>query len=54
MLDAINGKKTYIVAAVTVLYALVGWWDGSLTDQAAMALLFGGAGLGALRHGVSK
>lgn len=49
----INGYKTYIVAIVTIIYAGASWWNGSLDQTAAMAMIFGGAGLGALRHGIS-
>lgn len=49
-MDWINGHKTYIIAAVTVLFALASWWNGSMTYDQAIALALGGAGLGALRN----
>ena len=54
MLSLVNGYKTYIVAAATVVYALIQWWSGGMSDQAAMTMILSGAGLGALRHGMSK
>ena len=48
-----SGWKTYIVAGVTIVWALVSYWQGTMTFDAATALVLGGAGLGALRHGVS-
>lgn len=49
----INGYKTYVVAAVTIAFALASYWGGTMTFDAATALALGGAGLGALRHGIS-
>jgi hypothetical protein len=48
----LSGKKTYIVALVTVAYGLVLIAQGQ-TD-AGISLVLGGSGLGALRAGVSK
>ena len=53
MLARLNGTKTYVVAATTVLYAVVSWWAGTMDQNAAMAMILGAAGLGALRHGVA-
>ncbi len=54
VLTAINGKKTYIVAGVTVLYALlvVGW--GQNDWHTALPLLLSGGGLGSLRSALAK
>jgi len=54
MWAAIGGYKTYFVAGATVLYAVAGLWGGTMSQDAAVAMIFGGAGLGALRHGVSS
>ena len=48
-----NGYKTYIIAVVTIAFAGVSFWSGTMTVDAAVALALGGAGLGALRHGVA-
>lgn len=50
----LNGWKTYIVAAVGVIFAAVSYWNGTMDFNAAVAMAIGSAGLGALRHGVSK
>lgn len=49
----LNGKKTYIVAIVTICYALVSMWNGSMTPDVGIGLILGACGFGALRHGVS-
>lgn len=50
----LSGKKTYIVAIVTVLYAIVVVGIGQNDWSGAVALILGASGLGALRHGVGK
>ena len=49
----LQGKKTYIVAAATVVYALAEWWAGTIDQSAAVAMILGAAGMGAIRHGIS-
>lgn len=53
-MQKLQGRKTYIVAAVTVLYALVvvGWGGGEW--HAAAELILAGLGLAGLRDGVAK
>lgn len=51
---ALSGYKTYIVAAATVFYAAVGYWDGTLNQAAAVGMVLSALGLGALRNGISK
>ena len=53
MLQFLQGKKTYIVAGATILYAVVGMWSGSLDQNSGMAMIFGALGFGAVRHGIS-
>jgi len=49
----LDGKKTYIVAAATIVYALVtGWSTGHWTE--AMEMVFAALGFSALRSGVKK
>jgi hypothetical protein len=50
----LQGKKTYIVALSLVAYAFLGVYTGQLTQPEAVALVFNGLGLGALRAGISK
>jgi hypothetical protein len=53
-ISKLNGYKTYIVAAASVVYALVSYWNGTLDggqaqDMVQTALL----GL-TIRHGIAK
>lgn len=50
----LNGWKTYIVAAAAIVYAGYGVFTGQFDANHALEIVFGAAGLGALRHGVSK
>lgn len=50
----LQGKKSYIVAAATVLYGVLGLVLGHLTPDQAMQLILGGSGLAALRAGIAK
>lgn len=54
MLSKINGYKTYIVAAVTIAYALVDAWQGGALTQADTAMILGALGIGAVRHGINN
>jgi len=47
-------KKTYIVAIVTVVYALAGVFLGAHDWSVAIPMILGASGLGALRAGVAK
>lgn len=49
----INGKKTYIVAACIVVYAVTGFITGNLDLNAAFMVVANGLGLATLRHGIS-
>jgi hypothetical protein len=44
--DFLQGKKTYISAALIALVAIVGWWLGVVSEPQALAML-GVAGVGA-------
>jgi len=50
--DFLQGKKTYIVAAALVVYAVSGVVTGHMTGQEALLVVLNGLGLGALRAGV--
>jgi hypothetical protein len=54
IVNELQGKKTYIVAAALVVYAVAGVYTGQLTQDAAITLVLNGLGLGALRAGISK
>lgn len=51
---AINGYKTYIVAALTALYAISGFLTGNVDANTAMQFLTAAAGMATIRHGVAK
>jgi hypothetical protein len=54
VLSVLSGYKTYAIAAATIAYALVHCFlIGDMTSQQCTELVVGGAGLGALRHGIS-
>jgi hypothetical protein len=48
------GYKTYLVAAATVGYAVLGYMLGYLTQEQVIQLLPLGAGLAALRAAIAK
>jgi len=50
----LQGKKTYIVGAVSILYLLTQYWAGTITPQEAVEGLLAVLGLASLRHGVTK
>lgn len=56
MLDKLplNGKKTYVLAALTVLYGISGLLIGELQTQEAMMIIAGGLGLTTLGHKIDK
>ena len=51
-LDFLEGKKTYVVAVATVMYALGGWVAGYLEFNQIVPLILGALGLSGLRHGI--
>lgn len=54
MIDTINGYKTYIVAFLLFLYALLSVFFGQMTIDQAVAYVLGAGGIAAMRHGISK
>jgi hypothetical protein len=54
MFEALAGKKTYIVAAATILYAALGYYTGNLDFNQAVNAALNAAGLAALRAGVAR
>ena len=50
----INGKKTYIVAAGMMIYALLSVWMGNSDWNHAADLIWQAAAVAGLRHGVSS
>lgn len=54
ILVAIDGYKTYIVAGVTVVYALVSWWSGAIDWKTAMDMILVALGAGSFRSAIKK
>lgn len=56
MLDKLplNGKKTYIVAIVTVIYAVSGILLGEMETTYALTLIAGALGLTSIGHKIDK
>lgn len=56
MLDKLplNGKKTYVVAALTVLYAVCGILLGEMPTQEALLMIGGALGLTTIGHKIDK
>ena len=54
LFTAIDGKKTYIIALISILAAWASVWAGSMTQQQAIEATMGALGMASLRHGVEK
>ena len=52
--NMINGKKVYILAALMVAYAWIGYGLGYQDMDSAMKLAMEALAMAGLRHGVSK
>lgn len=50
--NGLEGVKTYLICAATVAWGAFGYWDHLIDMPTALGFIFGGAGFGALRHGV--
>lgn len=50
----LEGKKTYLVSAGFVVYAILGVALGQLTPEQALQLVLSGLGFATLRAGVAK
>ncbi len=48
-----SGYKTYIVCAVALLYAALGFYTGNLDANAAFQVALAALGAAGLRHGIS-
>lgn len=53
-IELLEGKKTYIVAALLVVFAGIGVYTHQLTADQAVVIVLNGLGLGALRSGINK
>lgn len=52
-MNILEGKKTYIVALVSIVYAAAGAFLGYHDWQYAIMVILGALGLAGLRHGVT-
>lgn len=52
ILNKINGKKTYIVVVITIVYALSGVALGHIDPQAAIQLVLGSLGVAGIRDAI--
>ncbi len=52
MLEFLKGKKTYILQALLVVYAIAGVILGKMTLEEAMALLFSAATIASIRNAI--
>lgn len=48
------GKKTYIIAAASVVGAALAWWFDVLPKERALEIIFEATGLSTLRAAISK
>lgn len=51
-MQALDGAKTYIVAAATVLFALTGWFIGQVDGGVAAEMVLNAIMAATIRHGV--
>lgn len=54
LMEKVSGKKTYLVAIATLLFAVTGVLLGKLEFKEAIELVLGALGIASLRHGMSK
>lgn len=53
-LEAISGKRTYIVAIALIIYAVAGWIAGKIDPNSAFENIMIALGLMGLRAGVTN
>ena len=54
MLDILPGKKTYLVAAGAIAYAVGAWLTGNMLMAEMINYLFMGAGAAAIRKAIAN
>jgi len=54
ILETINGKKTYIIGWLTVLWAIIGFAIGKLDIQVAIDTVLAGFGIIGIRSALNK
>jgi len=53
-MTSLNGYKTYIVCAITFVYAASAWYLGNMDANAAMAMILASLGGASIRHGINS
>lgn len=53
-MEFLQGKKTYIIGTLNVLYGVLGMALGHLDQATAIQLILNGLGIAALRNGVAR
>ena len=48
------GKKSYAIAALTVVFGVLGWVLGLLEPKDAVQTILGGLAVAGLRHGIAS
>ncbi len=54
MYNFLKGRKTYVVAALMIVYAAIGMVLGQIDQDSAVRLILEALGLSALRAGISN
>lgn len=54
ILTLIQGKKTYIISVLMIVFAISGLVTGQIDNEQAIALILNALGLSALRAGVAS
>lgn len=54
MFNKLNGYKTYIIAVLMILYAILGLIIGKLGDGEAIKIILEAMAISSLRHGIKN
>lgn len=54
MRNLLNGKKTYIVSGLGIIYAAIGWYLGNLEPEVAQRMIWEGLAFIFMRVGIAK
>ena len=52
--ELLSGRRTYLLGAVAIVWAVYGWYTGELNAEQASQVAWGGLTAWALRAGVEK
>lgn len=54
LIQFLQGKKTYLLAAAAIVYAIAGFYLGQFDAQTALQMVWAALTTGALRAGIAK